>query len=402
MRLTFPIILITATLALSPFVCPTSAQSKRPVVSDIPARRPITISNPSFAEETAQVRNSEKRRNIGNFFTKLSEGREATICYIGGSLTAAESGRNSYRPQVTYWLRKNYPKNQIGEINAGVAGTGSLYGAMRARRDCIAFKPDLVFIEFASEDSGEDESAVKKAIEGLIRQLLIVPQPPEIILLFGGERNPAVIEWHETIAAHYAVPTINLETAASTGNPPADARENADKNQNPRADTIIQFLIAQSKMEASPIEKSLPLPLVSDEMNYGEFKAIAEIWHESGWRTLPAADRRLPAKLLYGGKAGSQIEYYFEGTVLGLSFLSGPDGGMIELLIDGKPAPAPLRKIDLYGPRRRFGTVILAGGLGPGEHKLTIRIADEKNPSSSGYAARLGYLIIGGQRPEKL
>jgi len=394
--------LITATLALFPFVCPTSAQSKRPVVPDIPARRPITISNPSISEETAQVRNSDKRRNTGNFFTKLSEGREATICYIGGSLTAAESGRNSFRPQVTSWLRKNYPKNQIGEINAGVAGTGSLYGAMRARRDCIAFKPDLVLIEFAAEDAGEDESAVKKAIEGLIRQLLIVPQPPEIIMLYGGKLNPAVIEWHETIAAHYAVPTINLEMAPSTGNPSADARENADRNANLRADMIIGFLIAQSKMEASPIEKSLPLPLVSDEMNYGEFKAIAEIWHESGWRTLPAADRRLPAKLLFGGKPGSQIEYYFEGTVLGLSFLCGPDGGRIELLIDGKPAPAPLRKIDLYGARRKFGAVILAGGLGPGEHKLTIRIADEKNPSSTGFAVRLGYLIIGGQRPEKL
>lgn len=394
----------------------TGRQIRKPGPVDIQPRQPITISNPSIVSSTSVDTAPQERRNVGNFFTKLRGSRAITIAYIGGSITAGSGAGNpektSYRALVTDWLRRTWPQSEITELNAGIVNTGSLYGALRARRDCIAFKPDLVFVEFAVDDVNDEETPIKKAVEGLIRQLLIVPQPPEVIMLYaaGAKRN-ARIEWHDAIASHYSIPVINLE-AKVWAEIDADrlkaqefwARGSAptDLGHKLYADTIIDFLRAQSNMAPTPIERSLPLPLVSDEMNYGEFKAIAEIWHDASWRIESNVDRRLPAKLLLSAKPGSQIEYYFEGTVLGLSYLKGPDGGMIDVLIDGKPAPAPLQKIDLYSGRRQFGTTILAGGLGPGEHKLTIRVSGQKNSRSTGNAIRLGYLLIGGQRPERL
>ena len=50
----------------------------------------------------------------------------------------------------------------------------------------------------------------------------------------------------------------------------------------------------------------------------------------------------------------------------------------------------------------RVAGAILAGGLGLGEHRLTIRVLAEKNPQSGGGRVKLGYLLIGGQRPERL
>lgn len=377
-----------------------------------PAR--ITSPNPAATSVPAP------RRNIGAFFDKLRAGRAVSVAYIGGSITAGAGAGNaeksSYRALVTDWLRKQYPRVEISELNAAInsagSGGGSLYATLRARRDVIAHKPDLVFIECAVNDASEEEIVTKKAIEGLLRQLLVVPQPPEVVLLYAtNQQRAARINWHEAVAEHYRVPSLNLQpqiwVLLDAGKPKAsefwkDAVNPTDAGHRIYADLITSFLSEQAKLKATPIARALPAPLISDELNYGEFKAAAELRHDANWRADNVNDRALPAALLMSDKPGAQLEYYFEGTVLGLSLRTGPDGGMLECLIDGRPAPAPLTKVDCYSPTQQLATRIIAGGLGPGEHKLTIRVLSEKNAKSSGHDVRLGYLLVGGTRPERL
>lgn len=404
-----------------------SASAQTSPVSARPQQQQLTIENPSITSGQSGPQTTLPRRNIGAFFGKLRAGKAITIAYLGGSITAGAGAGNpeksSYRALVTEWLRKNHPRNEISEINAAVSGSGSLYGALRARRDLIAYKPDLVFVEFAVSDAGDDEMAVKKAVEGLIRQLLIVPQPPEIVMLYATTaKRQSKIEWHEMISAHYQIPSLNLQELIWTLIDSGKVSQSSfwkdgvhsggptDAGHKIYADLITSFLAAQEKLAATPIARNLPPPLVSDEMNYGEFKAIAEIKPDKGldrgrdanWKIESNNDRTLPTSLLSSDKTGAQIEYYFEGTVVGISYRMGPDCGMIEVLIDGRPAPAPLAKIDCYDATSHIGTRIIAGGLGPGEHKLTIRVTGEKNAKSSGTHVRLGYLLVGGTRPERL
>ncbi len=384
-----------------------------------------------FRSHAGQIRISsetpglqQSRRNTGTFFNKLRAGRAVTVAYIGGSTTAGlglnNPGKNAYPALVTEWLRKNFPKSEILEINAGVAHTGSLYATLRARRDVIADKPDLVFVDLATSDAGEDEAIVKKAIEGLLRQLLIVPQPPEVVMLYAASPKPETrIEPYEVIAAHYQVPALNLHTRTwaaiesgklkagelwKSGANPAPAPEAAGHKLY--AELITTFLAEQQGMKPAPIARTLPGPLISDELNYGEFRTFAEVQsgrgRDANWKADPTGDRSFPTELLVSNKPGAQIELYFEGTVLGLSFRTGPDAGMIECLIDGKPAPAPLAKVDCYDGAQHVGTRIIAGGLGLGEHKLTIRVLPERNAKSSGNNVKLGYLLVGGTRPERL
>ncbi len=359
-------------------------------------------------------------RNIGIFFNKMRAGKAVTVAYLGGSLTAADANKISYRSQVTNWLRQNFKDAQINELNAGVAGTGISYGVMRVRRDVIAYKPDLVFIEFAvpeSNDAPEAEEAVKKALEGMLRQMLIVPSPPQIVLLHTtNPKRAARSEWLDAIAAHYQVPTLNLQTEiwkqieAGTlkanvlwPNPTAkDAAFTSDEGHKTYASLITAYLEEQAKLAPSPLLKVLPNPLVSDEMNYGELKAIAEFKHDPAWRGEANNDRALPSLLLSADKANAQVDIYFEGSVVGLSYRTGPDGGTFECLLDGKPAPAPLNRIDAYDTSAHIQTRLIPGGLGMNEHKLTIRVLGEKNAKSSGNAVRLGSLLVGGQRPERL
>jgi acyl-CoA thioesterase-1 len=373
---------------------------------------------------TETPRPQKPPRTTGIFFNKLRTGKTVTVAYLGGTMTAgvgaSDAAKTSYRALVTNWLRQNFKEAQISELNAGVAGTGALYGAMRVRRDVIAYKPDLVFIEFAlqeTNDAPETQEGVQKALEGILRQLLIVPQPPEVVLLYTtNAQRAARLEWLETIAAHYQLPAVNLQSAIwqqiearqlkpTTLWPAALSKDGTvpgDEGHKLYAKLITDFLSQQAKLESSPIPKVLPSPLVSDEMNYGEIKAIAEFKHGPAWHKESNQDRTLPSLLLSSDKANAQVELYFEGSVLGLSFRVGPDGGMFECLIDGKPAPAPLNKIDAYAGTAHIQTRLIPGGLGMNEHKLTIRVLSEKNPKSSSTAVRLGSLLVGGQRPERL
>jgi lysophospholipase L1-like esterase len=420
------LVILILTFSLGPTIIKTRAKLR--------GQPPANTSNSSGVTQAGQ----ESRRNIGVLFDKLRAGAPVTIAYLGGSVMAGAGASNpektSCRSLVTEWFRKSYPKSEITELNATINSTGasggSLYGALRARRDIIAYKPDLVFVDFAVNDTNEDEVSVKKAIEGLLRQFLVAPQPPEIVMLYATNAKHAVrAEWHEAIAAHYQVPSLNLQnqlwtiidegkvkpadiwpTVARPANSWKDGVNPTDAGHKLYAEMIVAFLSEQEKLKATPIMRNLPQPLISDEMNYGEFKAIVEIKPERGatkehgasWRTEPNNDRALPAGLLVSDKASAQIEYYFEGTVIGLSYRTGPDSGFIQCLIDGKPAPAPLTKIDTYSPTHQVGARVIAGGLGPGEHKLTIRVMGEKSAKSAGNYVRLGYLLVGGTRPEKL
>ncbi len=357
-----------------------------------------------------------ERRNIGAFFTKLRTGKPVTVAFVGGSsaagLGAGNPDKNSYRALVTEWLQKNYPKSRITEINAGVAYTGSLYATLRARRDLIADKPDLVFVDLATSDGTESEAVVKKAVEGLLRQLLIVPQPPEVMMIYGAAPKPETeIEWYDVVAAHYQLPALNLQPRIQAMLEAGKAKATelwknggflSDSGHRIYADQITAFLAEQAEMNPTPIARTLPGPLVSDELNYGEFRTFAEIKHDSLWKAESINDRAFPTELLSGNKPGAQIELFFEGTVVGISFRSGPDAGIIECQIDGKPAPAPLSRIDCFDTTHHINTRIIAGGLGLGEHRLTIRVLPDKNARSTGNNIRLGYLLFGGTRPERL
>lgn len=365
--------------------------------------------------QTTQVSKPPTRRNIGLFFDKLRAGKTVSVAYLGGTTTAGFDAKTPYRTHVANWLKQQYPQAKLNELNAAVAGTGALYGALRARRDVIAYKPDLVFLDFAqpeSNDAPENEEAFKKAIEGTLRQLLIVPQPPEIVFLHttNAQRN-ARVEWCEAMAAYYQIPTLNLQDLVwklieanqlKTAAFGKDGTQPNDDVHKVYGTAITDYFAEQAKLTATPLVRNLVNPLVSDEMNYGEFKAIAEIKHGPLWKLDANNDRNLPASLLVSEKGSAEIEMFFDGTVLGLTFQVGPNGGVFECLIDGKPAPAPLAKVDCYDVTTRLQTRIIPGGLPQGEHKLTIRVTNEKNVRSGGNAVRLGSLLVGGQRPERL
>ena len=110
---------------------------------------------------------SVPRQGLPNFYSKLAAGGELSIAYFGGSITA----QAGYRVHSRDYFQKEYPNCRIKEIHAAIGGTGSNLGALRLEHDVLRFKPDLVFVEFAVNDSGAHPYSIRKSMEGIVRHI---------------------------------------------------------------------------------------------------------------------------------------------------------------------------------------------------------------------------------------
>lgn len=138
------------------------------------------------------------------------------IAYFGGSITE----QNGWRIQSAELLKKLYPKAAIRSINAAIGGTGSDLGAFRLAHDVLRHKPDLVFIEFAVNDAGAKDDRVRKAVEGIVRQIRKALPDSDICFVYTvtkgnlkdyqAGRLPRPASIMEEIAEHYRLPSVNL------------------------------------------------------------------------------------------------------------------------------------------------------------------------------------------------
>ncbi len=146
-------------------------------------------------------------------------GEPIAVAFFGGSLTwganATDPQRTSYRAKVAQRLEAEYPKARITAVDAAIGGTGSELGIHRLDRDVLAYKPDLVFLDFTANDGGaasHDEWALP-TYEAIIRRL-VGAGIPVVIVLFPFQWDVENLELealplrkkHMAIAAAYGLP----------------------------------------------------------------------------------------------------------------------------------------------------------------------------------------------------
>lgn len=89
------------------------------------------------------------RSGIPNVKNKILKGAKINIVYFGGSITYMDG----WRGKTTEWLNNTFTNATFTEFNSCISGSGSFLGVYRLEDDVIRYKPDLVFIEFAVNDS---------------------------------------------------------------------------------------------------------------------------------------------------------------------------------------------------------------------------------------------------------
>lgn len=79
-----------------------------------------------------------------------------SVVFLGGSITAGAGATNynySWASLLSSAINRKFPDYAWSFYNAGVGGTPSWYGLMRLQTDVIDKNPDIVFIDFAVNDS---------------------------------------------------------------------------------------------------------------------------------------------------------------------------------------------------------------------------------------------------------
>ena len=119
---------------------------------------------------------------------KARAGEEVSIVFLGGSITEGAQAQpqqsHCYAAMSAQLFVNRYmtDRSQLKYHNAGISGTPSLLGITRLEQDVLAYKPDIVFVEFAVNDGGDALSQIQ--YESLVARLLNSETQPAVILIF--------------------------------------------------------------------------------------------------------------------------------------------------------------------------------------------------------------------------
>jgi lysophospholipase L1-like esterase len=329
----------------------------------------------------SQVSNGDVTRLI-NVVAKARRGEPVTIGVIGGSITVgafASKPENSYAGRLLAWWREQFPQCEFRSVNAGAGGTGSMVGAMRAEKDLLFAKPDLVVIEFAVNDYWTDG----EAYEGLVRQILAQPNSPAVLLLFmmwqGGGNDQ---EMQSKVGAYYGLPMVSFRDALwpeiSAGRirwPDyiVDTVHPNDAGHKLAARLLTTMCGAGLSAAATSTTRadSLPPPLHTDSFQFVSWQGAADLSPiENGGWDLKSGEKGIP--VWDGTDAGGPISFEWFGSGLVAVFAQAPGNlRRVRFRIDG----GAFRTLDASTRPQREAN-LLVQGLNPGRHIVEMECLD--------------------------
>ncbi len=377
----------------------------------------------SFAQKLDSREFHNYRRNLKNSYLKFQNEKEGRVVFLGGSITFNPGWRDS----VCHYLQQKFPETKFDFINAGIPSMGSTPGAFRFKRDVLKNgRVDLLFEEAAVNDDTNQRTPTEiiRGMEGIIRHALTSNPEMDVVMMYFADpgkiaeyRNqqvPEVIQLHENIAQRYDVPSIDLAKEVTRRIDAGEFnwdRDFKDLHPSPFGQNVyFQSVKAFLENEYNPGFKgqeitALKIPEPVDPFCYGDgvliepnpTKPIRGWKMVENWRPSDGKGTRsnyVDVPMLVGNYPGKIIKFKFTGNAVGIAVAAGPDAGVIEYSIDN----SAWKKLDLF---TRWSSQLhlpwyytLSSALKNKRHVLQLRLADEKNPESSGKTCRLRYFYI--------
>ena len=376
----------------------------------IPAKK--ILSSASFIELNGRLNNT---------FSKITQKKELTVAFLGGSITY----NPGWRDKLCQYFQETYPQTQFRFIPAGIPSLGSLPHSFRLQTDVLdKGKIDLLFIEAAVNDHANNtkEEIQRKAMEGIIRHALSSNPSMDIVLMaFADEdkindyeknKEPAEVKVHRQLAMHYNLPFINLskEVYKRIQNGEFTWKDDFKDlhpslfGQNVYYQTMKTMLqqCEENYNGENIVDAKLPAQKVGGVYNNGVYVdvhkatklkgfSVTEKWNPSDQKETREGFVDVP--VLAADKAGSSFSFSFHGNAVGIVIVSGPDAGIIEYRIDsGKKA-----KLNLFTPWSNSlhlpWYLMLGDGLKNGKHILEIKISSG-NGDAGGHACRIVHFLV--------
>ncbi len=163
-----------------------------------------------YADAIYQMGNTARlRRKV----EQAEAGEKTTVAYIGGSITEGNGLDTCYAKRSYNYFAQTFGKgNNVSYVNAGLSGTSSVVGLMRAQNDILKKNADIIFIEFSVNDHPEE--IYKKSFESLVKQCLSQPNDPAVIILITRAKGGySMQEQMVKVGQNFNVPILSMDTA---------------------------------------------------------------------------------------------------------------------------------------------------------------------------------------------
>lgn len=349
----------------------------------------------------------EVRGGLNNVLFKMENRDTVRVAYLGGSITA----QPGWRIHSFNWFKENYPNTKFIEINAAIGGTGSPFGAYRLKDQVLQYHPDLVFVEFAVNDSNTNPEEITRSMEGITHQ--IWKQNPEIDICFiytikedfldiyKKDSLPSSITTMEKIAEHYQIPSINFGPEVLRRVDEGKVLFKGNKETN---DTIVVFspdgvhpypesghkiyhevfvsALTEMKSEVANnvVKHNIVEPLIAnpsvdtkmidwDKIDSKEELTAIETKSDSIYKKFTRYFNNIGK-----GVPGDSLSFKFRGQAFGFYDVIGPGTGTLEVAVDGKKQN--ISRFDGYCTYWRISYKTI-GGLADSIHTVSIKVREE-------------------------
>lgn len=304
-----------------------------------------------------------------NFKLSNQQDRKLNVVFFGGSITQ----NDGYRNLICDWLVEQYG-DRFNFVSEAWGGTGSGIGADRLYYDVGSNDPDLVFVEFSVNDSGQNDTVIAKNIESIIRQIYELNDTTEIVFIYTmAERDidsAAAGKWHHTarvhdyVAEHYGIPAVfvgrelaesvkegkaifsKLDQNESNMNLPYYSDDRVHPNQTGSEkyfETIERFLndLFINDVAGVSVFDMLQVPyLFKDSAGSRKYYKVDDYIEGVGITETDASNyvhAQEGISTVYStDTAGDGVTFSFNGTQAGIYVLAGPDAGCVDVYVDGE------------------------------------------------------------------
>lgn len=168
------------------------------------------------------------RYNLTNTKVKLESEKKLNVAFIGGSVTAGSgasiTNETSWRGLTMKWFRETYPECEINEVNAAIGDSYTKYAVYRMDNDLLRYDYDLLFIEYAINDSpwysAKQDTETVIYFETLVRRVYEHNPNADIVIVYTfDDKLDRTVPYfptaaaQEVIAKHYDIPSVNFGRA---------------------------------------------------------------------------------------------------------------------------------------------------------------------------------------------
>ena len=304
------------------------------------------------------------RGGCPNAFRKFAESQKTAaytkITFFGGSITegaGASKPENCYRELAMRQLQQDYPGAVLAENNSAIGGTGSWLGAFRTNGDAMYGGAALVFVEFAVNDGDAPEQQVYASMEGIVRQIFARDPSADVVFLYTLVKNhmdaykqgklPDRVAWHEKIAAHYGIPSVNLGQYAAEkvlkgeltfDEFAKDGVHPTDRGYALYMEALRPFL---ARCEAAkldrPVPHAMPKSFSPAPMDHAQCVPYQLAKLDAAWKIGQPSPVDRFMHVLQSDQPGAALTLRFQGSQVGYFDAIGPDSCDYDYSLDGGP-----------------------------------------------------------------